>query len=73
MILGVVIHNSTPPKHIVVMSELDKFINIFEGCIVLTVKLERQMSLMNEVKHKTKSFIIKKTLTKQMFHGSFEW
>ena len=53
------IHNSTPPKHKVVMSDVDKFINIFEGSYSAYGQTRKTEEFDERGKHKTKSFIIK--------------
>jgi hypothetical protein len=49
------------------MTELDKFINIFEGSYSAYGQTRKTEEFDERGKHKTRSFIIKKTPTKQMF------
>ena len=49
------------------MSDVDKFINIFEGSYSAYGQTRKTEEFDERGKHKTKSFIIKKTPTKQMF------
>ena len=49
------------------MTELEKFINIFEGSYSAYGQTRKTEEFDERGKHKTRSFIIKKTPTKQMF------
>ena len=49
------------------MTDLDKFINIFEGSYSAYGQTRKTEEFDERGKHKTKSFIIKKSPTKQMF------
>jgi len=51
----------------VVMSDVDKFINIFEGSYSAYGQTRKTDEFDERGKHKTKSFIIKQRPTKQMF------
>ena len=57
----------SPPKHKVVMTELDKFLNIFAGSFSAYGQTRKTEEFDERGKHKTKSFIIKKRPTNKCF------